>query len=175
MSEAFIGEIRMFAGVYSPFNWSYCAGQLQSTTDNQALFSLLGSNFGGDGRTNYALPDMRGRIPVGTGQGPGLSNRVIGQKYGIEKVTLTRNELPIHNHQVQVTNATSELQAPVSGQSYIGSELHFLPDSTAGLVTNPFTEGTIGTTGDDESHENRMPMLYIGFIICMNGIYPSRN
>ncbi|ESP91186.1 MULTISPECIES: phage tail protein [Pseudoalteromonas] len=175
MSDAFIAEIRMFAGVYSPYNWSYCAGQLQAVTDNASLFSLLGSNFGGDGRTTYALPDMRGRIPVGSGQGPGLPNRIIGQKYGLEKVTLTVNEIPAHNHLVQVTTAVSELDAPISGQSYIGSDLHYLPDSTSGLKTNPFAEGTIGTTGGDEPHENRMPMLYIGFIICMNGIYPSRN
>ena len=175
MSDAYLGEIRMFAGVYSPYHWSYCAGQLQAITDNQSLFSLLGSNYGGDGRSTYGLPDMRGRIPVGDGQGPGLTNRVIGQRYGVEQVVLSTDQLPVHNHAVQVASAASELQSPVDGQSYIGSELHFLPDSTAGLETRPFSSGVIGKTGGDEAHENRMPMLYLGFIICMNGLYPSRN
>lgn len=175
MSEAYIGEIRMFAGTYSPYNWSYCAGQLMAISDNQALFSLLGSNYGGNGRTTYALPDMRGRIPVGDGQGPGLTNRVLGQRFGQESVALTINEIPQHNHDVYVSTAQSELQAPVPEQSFIGSELHYLPDNTANLETSPFNEETIGTTGKDEPHENRMPMLYLGFIICLNGMYPSRN
>ncbi|TMN90376.1 phage tail protein [Pseudoalteromonas phenolica] len=175
MSDAYLGEIRMFAGVFSPNHWSYCAGQLQAITDNASLFSLLDTRYGGDGRTTYGLPDMRGRIPVGDGQGPGLTNWVLGQSFGVEQVVLSTSQLPAHNHTVQVASAASELQAPVDGQSFIGSELHFLPDSTAGLKTTSFSSQTISTTGGDKPHENRMPMLYLGFIICMNGIYPSRN
>ncbi|MDF1642497.1 phage tail protein, partial [Thalassolituus oleivorans] len=98
MSEPFVGEIRMFAGNFAPRGWAFCDGQLMAVSQNDALFSLLGTVYGGDGRTTFGLPDMRGRLPVHQGQGPGLSLRRLGARYGEENVTLTVNEIPPHSH-----------------------------------------------------------------------------
>ena len=104
MSEPFVGEIRMFAGNFAPRGWAFCDGQLLATSQNDALFSLLGTIYGGDGRTTFGLPDLRGRIPVHAGTGPGLSPRRLGAKAGAEKVTLTVNELPSHTHDLVASN-----------------------------------------------------------------------
>jgi len=114
MSEPFVGEIRMFAGNFAPRGWAFCDGQLLAVSQNDALFSLLGTIYGGDGRTTFGLPDMRGRTPLHAGQGPGLSNRRLGAKAGAENVTLTVNQLPSHRHDWQATTALASSQSPVS-------------------------------------------------------------
>lgn len=173
MSEPFVGEIRMFAGNFAPRGWAFCDGQLLAVSQNDALFSLLGTIYGGDGRTTFGLPDLRGRIPIHAGQGPGLSNRRLGSKAGAEKVTLTTNQLPSHNHgNLQGTGATANSTSP-SGR-VTGSVPNGLiyrestPDSNMAstLITN---------TGGSRSHTNLMPFLCINFIIALVGIYPSRH
>ena len=181
MSEAFIGEIRAFAGNYAPAGWALCNGQLESIAQNQALFTLLGTTYGGDGQTTFALPDLRGRLPVGQGQGPGLSPYTIGQRAGTESVTLLQNQLPAHNHLVQASTATGNVSAP--GPSVVPAA----PDAPSQTETfyavpgtsavNPVTmlAAAIGPTGNGLPHENRMPTLTVSFIIALNGIFPSRN
>ncbi|MFC1997300.1 phage tail protein [Chloroflexota bacterium] len=172
MSEPFVGEIRMFAGNFAPRGWAYCDGQLLAVSQNDALFSLLGTIYAGDGRTTFGLPDMRGRIPIHAGDGPGLSSRRLGSKGGQEKVTLTVNQLPSHTHGL---NATPD------GGTDANPDGNYLASST---VLEPFAQETPDTSlaanaitnvGGSRSHSNLMPYLCIHFIIALFGIYPSRH
>ncbi|MCA9972191.1 MAG: phage tail protein [Anaerolineales bacterium] len=172
MSEPFVGEIRMFAGNFAPRGWAFCDGQLLAVSQNDALFSLLGTIYGGDGRTTFGLPDMRGRVPLHQGQGPGLSPRRIGAKAGAESVTLTTAQMPAHAHTVRVSGADAHSSAPAG----------MLPGKTAsiGLYTtsapaNDFAPTAVGSSGGSRSHSNLMPTLCINFIIALVGIYPSRH
>ena len=172
MSEPFVGEIRMFAGNFAPRGWAFCDGQLLAVSQNDALFSLLGTIYGGDGRTTFGLPDLRGRIPIHAGHGPGLSERRLGAKSGAEKVTLTVNQLPSHTHALQATNQQANNLDPVGralapttfGDVY--SE-DFAPESMSSQA--------ITKVGGSRSHTNLMPFLCIHFIIALVGIYPSRH
>ncbi len=119
MSEPFVGEIRMFAGNFAPRGWAFCDGQLLAVSQNDALFSLLATVYGGDGRTTFGLPDLRGRIPIHAGTGPGLSPRRLGAKFGTEEETLTVNQLPSHSHTLQVSTAAATQNSP-SGE-FIGN------------------------------------------------------
>ncbi len=172
MSEPFVGEIRMFAGNFAPRGWAYCDGQLLAISQNDALFSLLGTIYGGDGRTSFGLPDLRGRIPVHAGTGPGLSNRRLGAKSGVENVTLTTNQLPSHTHPIKGTNDAANSTEPANnlpGQSNTVD----LYVSTAPTVD--FNSAAVPGVGGSGSHNNLMPYLCIHFIIALSGIYPSRN
>lgn len=171
MSEPFVGEIRMFAGNFAPRGWAFCDGQLLAVSQNDALFSLLGTIYGGDGRTTFGLPDLRGRIPLHAGDGPGLSPRRLGSKEGAEQVTLTVNQLPSHTHPLQATQATADNRQPVghapatsTGQVY--SEIFDSQQMNASSITN---------VGGSQSHTNIMPFLCVHFIIALFGIYPSRH
>ena len=112
--EPFVGEIRMFAGNFAPRGWAFCDGQLLSVSDNDALFSLLGTIYGGDGRTTFGLPDLRGRIPIHAGQGSGLSNRRLGSKGGAEQVTVTVNQTPTHTHDWKATDGLAQNDSPAN-------------------------------------------------------------
>ncbi|WP_017328065.1 phage tail protein [Synechococcus sp. PCC 7336] len=171
MSEPFVGEIRMFAGNFAPRGWAFCDGQLLAVSQNDALFSLLGTIYGGDGRTTFGLPDLRGRIPIHAGSGPGLSPRRLGSKAGSETVTLTVNQLPSHTHNIIATdnqgterNPTGNIVARSGGDIYRQAT----PDGAmaSSIVTN---------VGGSRSHTNLMPTLCINFIIALFGIYPSRS
>jgi microcystin-dependent protein len=175
MSSGYTGEIRMFAGQREPLDWHFCNGGLVSVNDNQALFSLLGSIYGGDGQQTFGLPDLQGRIPMGDGAGTGLTNRVIGQKFGTETATLAENNLPPHSHQMYASTVTSDLSTPVVGQSMIGKDKHYVPTNATGIKTSVLVAGTISTAGASQPHNNVMPVLCINFIICMQGMYPQRN
>ena len=172
MSEPFVGEIRMFAGNFAPRGWSYCDGQLLAVTQNDALFSLLGTIYGGDGRTTFGLPDLRGRIPVHAGSGPGLSPRKLGAKGGAENVTVTANQLPSHTHAAQATTGVGSSTNPsgllparsAAGDTYV--------DDFSATTMNP---AAISNTGGSQRHTNLMPFLCVHFIIALFGIYPSRN
>lgn len=172
MSEPFVGEIRMFAGNFAPRNWAYCDGQLLAISQNDALFSLLGTIYGGDGRTTFALPDMRGRIPVHMGQGPGLSNRRIGMRGGAENVTLTTNQLPSHTHGPLKANGeiagSDSPKGHVTGDTQDGHPYYGKSASTA------FNAAAISNVGGNVNHTNVMPFLCVNFIISLYGIYPSR-
>ncbi len=169
MSEPFVGEIRMFAGNFAPRGWAFCDGQLLAVSQNDALFSLLGTIYGGDGRTTYGLPDLRGRIPIHAGSGPGLSPRRLGAKSGVEKVTLTTNQLPSHTHTFKASTSNGTNDSPQG--TVFGSGIADVFHSTA---TENMRSTMVTDTGGSRSHSNLMPFLCIHFIIALFGIYPSR-
>ncbi len=171
MSEPFVGEIRMFAGNFAPRGWAFCDGQLLAVSQNDALFSLLGTIYGGDGRTTFGLPDMRGRIPIHAGSGPGLSPRRLGAKGGAENVTVTVNQLPSHTHTLQVSAATGTQNNP--GGELISASPNIRIYRPA-APSAPFDTASIAAVGGSRSHTNLMPALCIQFIIALVGIYPSR-
>jgi microcystin-dependent protein len=172
MSEPFVGEIRMFAGNFAPRGWALCDGQLLAVSQNDALFSLLGTIYGGDGRTTFGLPDLRGRVPIHQGTGPGLSPRPLGAKAGAEDVTLTTNQLPSHSHPIQATRNLGTAAEPTNRVLARSTSL----DRYIG-VTNPtaaMNASSVTSVGGSRSHTNLMPFLCINFIISLFGIYPSR-
>lgn len=172
MSEPFVGEIRMFAGNFAPRGWAFCDGQLLAVSQNDALFSLLGTIYGGDGRTTFGLPDMRGRIPVHAGSGPGLSTYRLGAKGGSETVTLTTNQLASHAHTQQGTNDPADTQNPSNAlYATTSGELLYRPDGNPSAMA----AGTTVNDGGSGSHPNLMPFLCVNFIIALFGIYPSRH
>lgn len=188
MSEPFVGEIKMFAGNFAPRGWALCDGQLLSVSGNDALFSLLGTIYGGDGRTTFGLPDLRGRVPVHMGQGPGLMNRPIGSKSGAETVVLTAAQLPGHTHALgpaasgeapmRFKFGASDQGAP-SGNSIAvarGGEERFRTSAGAGQEMHPDTLNLVATTGTTggSAHPNMPPFQCVNFIIALVGIYPSR-
>ena len=172
MSEPFVGEVRMFAGNFAPRGWAFCDGQLLAVSQNDALFSLLGTIYGGDGRTTFGLPDLRGRIPIHAGSGPGLSPRRLGAKAGEENVTLTVNQLPSHGHPLKATNQQANNADPVGralAPALFGDV--YSPD----LAPENMSTSAITKVGGSRKHTNLMPFLCINFIIALFGIYPSRH
>ena len=172
MAEPFIGEIRMFAGNFAPRGNSFCDGQLLAISQNDALFSLLGTTYGGDGRTTFALPDMRGRLPLHVGTGPGLSPRPLGSKGGTEKETITEAQLPSHTHTMQGSSTIAN-QANPQGR-VVAENTAFDLYQSAAPTANMSADG-ITPVGGGGSHNNLMPFLCLNFIIALFGIFPSRN
>lgn len=171
MSEPFVGEIRMFAGNFAPRGWAYCDGQLLAVSENDTLFSLLGTIYGGDGRTTFGLPDLRGRIPLHQGQGPGLTSRRLGSKEGAEKVTLTTNQMASHTHDWNANTAPADTAGPQG--KVLANPVGVRIFEPAGQGTD-LASNTIANTGGSGSHTNLMPTLCVHFIIALFGIYPSR-
>ncbi|WP_257325516.1 phage tail protein [Pseudoalteromonas rhizosphaerae] len=173
--EGFIGQITMFAGNYSPFKWAFCYGQITAITGNEALFSLLGNTYGGDGRSSFGFPDMRGRLPMGFGSGRGLTPTQIGTMKGVETVTLDISQIPSHSHNFQVSNNTATGTSP--GGQVLGKADMYCEPATAQYNDGPSAmyDGIIASKGSNHAHENKMPSLGVNFIICLNGIYPPRN
>ncbi|MEZ4959287.1 MAG: tail fiber protein [Saprospiraceae bacterium] len=172
--EPFIGEIKLFAGNFAPRGWAFCDGQLLPISQNTALFSILGTTYGGDGRTTFALPDMRGRVPLHQGTGPGLSDYSLGQRGGTESVTLTVLELPPHSHSLNANKQNGDT-SDTPGSSLAdtkGSDRDYMK---SGEVDIQMSAKSIGSTGGGMPHENRQPYLAINYIIAMQGVYPSRS
>lgn len=176
MTTPFMGEIRMFAGTVAPAGWALCHGQiLNIAPDFSALFSLLGTKYGGDGRTTFGLPDLRGRIPIHEGFGPGLSNRRMGEKGGSERVIVTTAQLPAHTHAARAVSGIGDSNDP-SGRVWakVSSGLEYTTDPPdAGQSVNSAAVSTADGGGQD--HNNLMPTLCINFIIALAGVYPSRS
>ena len=168
--ECFIGEVRLFAGNFAPRNWASCDGQLLPISQNQALFSILGTTYGGDGRTTFALPDLRGRVPIHAGSGPGLSPRTLGQKGGEESHVLTIEELPAHSHTVNARNEKGNTNIP---EGNVIAKKKKLYSTEAPDVT--LKNAAIGETGQGIAHNNMPPFQALEYIICLQGIFPSRN
>ena len=167
--EPFIGFIGMFGGNFAPRNWALCDGTLLSVSQYQALFSILGTTYGGDGRTTFGLPDMRGRVPMHPGSGPGLSTRSLGQKDGVEHVTLTTNQIPSHTHTLRGSDEDANI-----GESAGATLANFV--GYVGDAANTNMNGTsIANTGGGQHHNNVQPFLCVNFIIALVGTYPSRN
>lgn len=169
MSEPFIGEIRMVGFSFVPRGWALCNGQILQISDNSALFALLGTIYGGDGRSTFALPDLRGRVPIHFGQGPGLSNFAQGAKGGSETNTLTINELPAHSHGVAASNGGQTTNRPKNGYLAAGNRY-----TTA---APPDTEKMAPTdsAGGGQPINNREPYLVANFVIALVGLFPSRS
>lgn len=174
MSEPFLGEIKMFAGSFAPRSWALCDGQLLAVAQNDALFSLLGTIYGGDGRTTFGLPDMRGRIPIHAGSGPGLTPRNIGSKSGTENETLVVNQLPNHTHTLQA-NTQAGAQGDAAGTTPSQSTVGVYLQSPNPLSIRQLKAASISQVGSSQRHNNMMPFLCINFIIALAGVYPSRN
>jgi microcystin-dependent protein len=177
MSEPFVGEIRMFAGNFAPRGWAFCDGQLLAVSQNDALFSLFGTIYGGDGSTTFALPDLRGRVPVHAGQGPGLSDRRIGAKAGAEQVTLTQNQIPSHAHGLFASTQSASSTSP-AGQlpAALAGDTDTYGQAGGGTITfnADFSPNAVAATGGNQPHTNLMPFLCVNFIVALFGIYPSR-
>jgi microcystin-dependent protein len=174
MATPFLGEIRMFAGNFAPRGFAFCSGQILSIAQNTALFSLLGTTYGGNGTTTFALPDLRGRVPIHQGQGPGLSNYVLGQMTGVENVTLLPTQMPSHNHLVNAVGAGGNQDSPVNGYPAVESTGTSKNYSNGG-TTGQMASNTVATTGGGQPHTNVQPCTCINFIIALEGIYPARN
>ena len=170
MSEPFVGEIRMFAGNFAPRGWAFCDGQLLSVEQHDALFSLLGTIYGGDGRTSFALPDLRCRIPIHPGLGPGLTPRNLGNKSGAETVAITANQLPSHSHTLEASSVAATESAPDGKVLGVPTKDFYGENPSVNMHSN-----TIGSAGNSQSHNNMMPSLCVNFIIALRGIYPSRD
>lgn len=183
--ECMIGEITLFAGNFTPRAWASCEGQLLAVAQNQALFSILGTTYGGDGRTTFGLPDLRGRVPVGIGQGPGLSNVRLGVRIGQETATLTERNLPPHSHGASVTlnAATPRKSAEADADGKVLATGSAATPGTPMYTDQKVTEKlrrdaasvSVDKTGAGESFSVRDPGLGVRYIICINGIYPSRS
>lgn len=178
MSQPYIGEIRMFAfgSRGAPQNWQACDGSLLAISEYDALFALIGTTYGGDGQVTFAVPDLRGRLPIHQGQGPGLSNYVIGQRSGTETVTLTQLQMPAHTHTAIATTATANTGTVGSTviPGTVNADTMYISDIT-GL--NPFTLAaqSVTASGGNQPHENCMPTLTVQFCIATFGIFPSQN
>lgn len=178
--DYYVGEIRMFAGNYAPEGWALCDGRLLSVNQYQVLYSLLGVVWGGDGVNSFALPDLRGRLPVGQGQGTGLTTRALGQMAGTESVAVTGEQMPAHAHafNVALAPATTGTLGPttVLAEPTENDEM-YLPDSKAPLAADQQfgAQSIANNAGAGAAHGNVMPSLALNFIIALQGgIYPSR-
>jgi microcystin-dependent protein len=177
MDQPFVGVIFAHAGSFAPYQWALCQGQVQSIANNETLYTLIGTTYGGDGQTTFNLPDLRGRLPIGQGQGPGLSNYLIGQLGGTENITLTTGQMPQHNHLVNVINSAGNVPTPISSSyiagTYAGTAgLNFYSPGPPGTT---LASGTIGTSGNSVPISIVQPILATNYIIALYGIFPSRN
>jgi microcystin-dependent protein len=162
----------MFAGTFAPQGWAACDGQLMAIAQNDALYSLIGTTYGGDGVTTFGLPDLRSRVPLHWGQGSGLSNYVIGQAAGVESVALNINQIPNHTHTLIANPATGDQTSP-SNTGLAGGD--GVSRYVAGTPATAMSAQAIPSQGGSQPHTNLQPLLAVMFIICVNGIFPSRN
>lgn len=192
----------MFAGNFAPRNWAICNGQTLTISENPALFSIIGTTYGGDGRTTFVLPDLRGRVPMGSGNGIGLSPRVIGRRYGSENVTLSEAQMPAHSHATETTISVSSGAAKLKASSEVGTtnvplnnylakpanlgrnsvnmyesraDIEMASDAIEIDASRLSGETTVNLAGGNSAHNNIQPSLVMNYIICVNGVYPSRS
>ena len=169
MSQPFIGEVQMFAGNFAPRGWAFCQGQLLSIAQNTALFSLLGTTYGGDGSTTFGLPNLAGRVPVGPGNGPGLSTWRQGEVRGTETVTLTTAQMPNHAHVMRGSGGAATEGSPANHALAEGDEDNYAASATTTDMT------ATSEVGGGQPHNNLQPYLTVQFIIALEGVYPSRS
>ncbi|HEY5029146.1 MAG TPA: tail fiber protein [Candidatus Angelobacter sp.] len=174
MGEPYVGEIRMFGGSFAPAGWAMCNGATLAISENDTLFNLIGTTYGGDGQQTFNLPDLQGRAPVHMGQGPGISqNYVIGEKAGVESVTLTTNQIPLHTH--------SFVASSDAGQSAQPQNALFALLPTGNLYTQPqqpavnLNSNMLSAAGGSQPHDNIQPYLCITFIISLFGVFPTQS
>lgn len=172
MADPFVAEIRIYPFNFAPRGWAFCDGQILPLSQNTALFSLLGTTYGGDGKSNFALPNLQGAAPMQPGQGPGLSLRDLGETGGSDTVTLLESEIPSHGHGEQASSAASnsnDATGLVYGRPFGGGALY---GPAAGLV--PMSDQAMAPAGGDQPHNNLMQYLTLNFCIALQGVYPPR-
>jgi microcystin-dependent protein len=177
MAEYYLGEIRMFAGLKPPSGWVFCDGTTLPISGNEALYALLGTLYGGDGRTNFALPKLSGRVPLGTGHGTNLATYTLAQAVGSESVTLTAAMMPTHNHPLQASTGAGTSRTPGPSLTFATMPSPFVPYTnppSGGTTTDDdFASVAISVSGGSAPHSNLMPVLGINYIIALRGIFPS--
>jgi len=171
--DPFVAEIRIFGFNFAPKGWAFCDGQILPLSQNTALFSLLGTTYGGDGKSNFALPDMQGNAPMHPGQGPGLSLHDLGETGGSDLVTLLQAEMPSHNHGLMANFGLANLATPSPARSFARTNPGTSYKDTTTSLT-PMSDSAIGLAGGDEPHNNLMPYLTLNFCIALQGVYPPR-
>jgi microcystin-dependent protein len=165
MGTPFLGEIKVISWNFAPQGWSFATGQLLPINQNQALFSLFGTQYGGDGRTTFAIPNLKGRIPIHIGAG-----HTIGEVGGQDAHTLTQSEMPAHNHLFQVSQANADTPIPTNNTFGSSNNAYAAATNLTSLLP-----GTVSNTGGSQPHENRQPLLALNFIVALQGVFPSRN
>ncbi len=175
MADPFVAEIRIFPFNFPPRGWAWCNGQLLPISQNTALFSLLGTIYGGDGRSSFALPDLQGRAPMHHGQGPGLSWRNQGQTGGTEVVTLLQSEIPSHTHSMRANTDFGDVQTPSNARSIARSQNANAYKPPAGQPVVQMAPGALAPAGGDQPHNNMQPYLTLYFNIALQGVYPPRS
>ncbi len=177
MAEPFVGQITLFAGNFAPRGYAFCNGQLLSIAQNTALFSLLGTNYGGNGVNTFGLPDLRGRVPIHAGTGPGLSNYQLGQIGGQENVTLTVNQIPSHGHTASVNASAGapNTVSPGGAVLAVSAQGNTYASGSPTLTAMSASAATVANAGGNQGHPNMQPYLALNFIIALQGIFPSRN
>ena len=173
--EGTLAEIRMFAGSFSPRGWIFCNGSIQSIAQNTALFALVGTTYGGDGQTTFGVPDLRGRVPVGTGNGPGLPGFQLGESGGTNSKTLITTNLPAHNHPLNAVTQAGSSATPTGNLLANTGALDKEYAPAAGNTATAMGATAIGNTGSSTPIDNMQPYLGINYIMCVVGIFPSRN
>jgi microcystin-dependent protein len=171
VSEPFLAEVRIVAFNFAPRGWAFCDGQILPINQNQNLYSLLGTTYGGDGRTSFALPDLRGRVPIHVGRSNGGGNHTLGQRNGEETHTLSAGEMPQHKHPLQATNDAGTATAP---QGDVLAEAS-LPVYDSFASATAMGSGSVANTGGGQAHNNMQPTLVLNFCIALQGLPPSRN
>lgn len=184
MSQPFVGEIRMFGGNFAPSGWMFCEGQLLPISENETLFQLIGTTYGGDGQQTFALPDLRGRGPIHFGQGPGLSAYTLAQTGGVETVTVTSNQMPAHNHVLSAADIAPRCAStPGTDRSPVNKVFAVESAGVTALYSNAAPDANMGgltgtagvaNAGGSQPHNNMPPYLCVSFIISLFGIYPSQ-
>ncbi len=174
MAEPFLGQIMMFAGTFAPSNWAMCNGQLMPISQNQSLYNLIGTKYGGDGTTAFALPDLRGRIPIHMGQGANLSNRQIGESGGVEEVTLSVDQMPSHTHSPRCAiHVTNQQYTPVNNLWTTEPQAQLYPyDNSGKAPAGTMASLAIRPAGGGQPHSNLQPYLTVTYCICLSGLYP---
>ncbi|KAB8142253.1 phage tail protein [Chloroflexia bacterium SDU3-3] len=170
MSDQFLGEIRMFAGNFAPVGWAFCNGQLMPISQNTALFSLLGTYYGGDGKSTFALPNLIGNVPIHQGQGPGLSEHYLGEASGTESVTLLTSEIPAHTHTTQAQSNPGGVNSPTNmAWAAQRSAANYISSANVNMAAD-----ALALAGGFQPHNNMQPYLVVTFIIALQGIFPPR-
>lgn len=173
MSEPFLAEVRMVGFNFAPRGWAFCDGQILPINQNQSMYSLLGTTYGGDGRTSFALPDLRGRTPIHVGRSNGGQHHTEGQKSGEETHTLSANEMPMHDHVLQAAPTNSTTNSP--GGNYLAQALNLYVPGSQNPPSVQLRAGTVLNVGGGQAHENMQPYIALNFCIALQGLFPSRN
>lgn len=171
MSDPYVGEVRLFAGNFAPLGWAFCQGQLMPISENETLFNLIGTTYGGDGQQTFALPDLRGRVPVHQGQGLGLTPRQMGEMAGVESVALSTVQMPAHSHALRASTAAASVTTP-AGALLGATSVNSYDNASAGT---PMAAAAITGAGGSQPHDNMAPTLALNYIISLFGIYPTQS